>query len=139
MVHPDENGIVLVTGVMYASKAALVGDGGDEGNPEHDFRTENLWNWVSIEADGPFPEDKLDACTDADSEVDPSSPLVVSVDTSHDRSMSYVAVAGYRFDGLPHVEVIAQRAGTEWVARLVAQGLDFTPDAVVVQGRGAPA
>src|SRR5699024_7110656 len=39
----------------------------------------------------------------------------------------------------PHVEVIAQRAGTEWVARLVAQGLDFTPDAVVVQGRGAPA
>src|SRR5690625_7308690 len=53
--------------------------------------------------------------------------------------MSYAAVAGYREDGLPHVEVIAQRAGREWVAKLVAQQLDFTPDAVVVQGRGAPA
>lgn len=139
MGHPDENGIVLVTEEMYASKAALVGVGGDEGIPEHVFRTENLCNWVSIAAEGPFPEEKILSCTDADSEVDPSSPLVVSVDTSHDRSMSYVAVAGYRDDGLPHVEVIAQRAGTEWVAKFVSQQLDFTPDALVLQGRGAPA
>ena len=139
MGHPDENGIVLVTEEMYASKAALVGAGGEEGIPEHVFRTENLCNWVSVEIDGPFPEEAIDACTDNESEIDPSSPLVVSVDTSHDRSMSYVAVAGYREDGLPHIEVVAQRAGTEWVAKLVAQQLDFTPDAVVVQGRGAPA
>src|SRR5690625_5655123 len=58
MGHPDENGIVLVTEEMYASKAALVGVGGDEGIPEHVFRTENLCNWVSVEIDGPFPEDR---------------------------------------------------------------------------------
>ena len=137
--HPDASGTVFVTEESIASKAALVGAGGKEGIPEHVFRTENLCQFVTAAVEGPFPEENILACTDDDSEVDLSSPLVVSVDTSHDRSMSYVAVAGYRVDGLPHVEVIAQRAGTEWVARLVAQGLDFTPDAVVVQGRGAPA
>src|SRR5699024_6197173 len=139
MGHEDENGIAYVTEETVASKAALVGAGGEEGIPEHVFRTENLCQWVSVEIDGPFPEEAIDSCTDDESEIDPSSPLVVSVDTSHDRSMSYVAVAGYREVGLPHIEVIAQRAGTEWVAKLVAQQLDFTPDAVVVQGRGAPA
>src|SRR5699024_10850228 len=79
------------------------------------------------------------SCTDAVSAVDLSSPLVVAVDTSHDRSMSYVAVAGSRVAGVPHVAVIAQRAGTAWVSGLVSSGLDFTPDAVIVQGRGAPA
>ena len=139
MGHEDENGIAYVTEETVASKAALVGAGSEEGIPEHVFRTENLCQWVAVEIDGPFPEETIDACTDNESEIDPSSPLVVSVDTSHDRSMSYVAVAGYREDGLPHIEVVAQRAGTEWVAKLVAQQLDFTPDAVVVQGRGAPA
>lgn len=139
MGHEDENGIAYVTEETIASKAALVGAGGEEGIPEHVFRTENLCQWTTAEVEGPFPEENIVACTDNDSEIDPSSPLVVAVDTSHDRSMSYVAVAGYREDGLPHVEVIAQRAGTEWVAKLVAQQLDFTPDAVVVQGRGAPA
>jgi len=137
--HPDASGTVLVTEESVASKAALVGSHDDGGIPEHVFRTENLCQFIVAAADGPFPEEKLDACTDDDSEIDPSSPLVVAVDTSHDRSMSYVAVAGYRDDGLPHVEVIAQRAGTEWVAKLVSQQLDFTPAAVVVQGRGAPA
>lgn len=137
--HPDASGTVLVTEESVASKAALVGSHEDGGIPEHVFRTENLCQFVVAAADGPFPEENIVACTDNDSEPGPSSPLVVAVDTSHDRSMSYVAVAGYREDGLPHVEVIAQRAGTEWVAKLVAQQLDFTPDAVVVQGRGAPA
>ena len=137
--HPDASGTVLVTEDSIASKAALVGADGKEGIPEHVFRTENLCQFVVAAAEGPFPEEKILSCTDADSEVDPSSPLVVSVDTSHDRSMSYVAVAGYRDDGLPHVEVIAQRAGTEWVAKFVSQQLDFTPDALVLQGRGAPA
>src|SRR5699024_4963867 len=84
--HPGENGFVLITEEMYASKAALVGVGGDEGIPEHVFRTGNLCTWVSVEIDGTFPEEAIDSCTDDESEIDPSSPLVVSVDTSHDRS-----------------------------------------------------
>lgn len=139
MGHEDENGIVLVTEEMYASKAALVGVGGDEGIPEHVFRTENLCQWVTAAVEGPFPQDKIEACTDDSSDFADDSPLVLAVDTSHDRSMSYLAVAGYRDDGVPMVQVIIQRAGTEWVAKTVASGLDFTPDAVIVQGRGAPA
>jgi len=137
--HPDASGTVFVTEESIASKASLVGAGGKEGIPEHVFRTENLCQFVTAAVEGPFPEENILVCTDDDSEVDPSSPLVVAVDTSHDRSMSYLAVAGYRDDGLPHVEVIAERAGTVWVPKTVASGLEVTPDAVVVQGRGAPA
>lgn len=139
MGHEDENGVAYVTEDMIASKAALVGKGGDDGVPEHVFRTEILCQWVVASADGPFPVEVVDECTDNESSFDESSPLVLAVDTSHDRSMSYLAVAGYRPDGVPMVEVIAQRAGTEWVPKTLAGGLDFTPDAVVVQGRGAPA
>lgn len=137
--HADESGMVLVTEDMLASKAALVGAGGQEGIPEHVFRTENLCQWVTAAVEGPFTDEQIERGIDRDSEISDDSPVVLAVDTSHDRSMTYLAVAGYREDGLPHVEVIAERAGTEWVAKLVASGLDFTPDAVVIQGRGAPA
>lgn len=139
MGHEDENGIAYITEETLASKAALVGAGGDDGIPEHVFRTENLCQWVTVEIEGPFPEEKITACTDNESEISPESPIVIAVDTSHDRSMSYLAAAGYRDDGLPHVEVIAQRAGTVWLPKMVGSGLEVTPDAVVVQGRGAPA
>lgn len=139
MGYEDENGIAYVTEEMLASKAAMVGAGGEDGVPEYVFRTENLCQWVVASAEGPFPAESIEDCIDDLSEFDPDSPLVLAVDTSHNRSMTYLAVAGYRPDGLPMVEVIVQRAGTEWVAKTLASGLDFTPDAVVVQGRGAPA
>lgn len=137
--HPNEQGEVLLTWEMLLSTAALVGKGGDDGVPEHVFRTENMCQWVTAAKDGPFPEDAILACIDNDSEIAEDSPIVLAVDTAHSRHMSYLAVAGWRVDGLPHVEVIAQRAGTEWVAKTVASGLEFDPDGVVLQGRGAPA
>jgi len=122
-----------------ASKVALVGAGGDDGVPEHVFRTENLCQWVVASSDGPFSAEAIAACVDDSADFDPESPLVLAVDTSHDRSMTYFAVAGYTPAGVPLVQIIAQRAGTEWVAKTLAGGLEFTPDSVVVQGRGAPA
>lgn len=57
--------------------------------------------------------------------------------------MSWVAVAGWRPDGVPHVELIARRAYTDWVPAFLAGkapgDLDFRPDATVVQGRGCHA
>ena len=126
------------TEATLASAAALVGVPG-EGMPEYKFRTENLCQWVTALAEGPFPPEKVEACTDPLSEIASDSPLYVSVDTSKDRGMSYVAVAGWRDDGLPHVEVITQRAYTDWVPQFLADGLSFVPDGVVVQGRGAHA
>ncbi|MCW1249653.1 phage terminase family protein [Acaricomes phytoseiuli] len=122
-----------------AATAALVGADGDDGVPEHKFRTETLCQWVLAASDGPFTEEQLEACTDAGSSIAEDSPIVLAVDTSADRSMTHLAVAGWREDGLPHVEVITSRSYTEWVARVVSEGLDFAPDLVVVQGRGAPA
>ncbi|WP_107503827.1 terminase large subunit domain-containing protein [Arthrobacter sp. ERGS1:01] len=139
MGHEDENGIALITEETLASKASLVGKPGEDGVPEYVFRTENLCQWVTADVEGPFPPEKIEACTDNLSVFADDSPLVLAVDTSHDRGKTYLAVAGYRPDGIPMVQVIAQRDGTEWVAKTVASGLDFTPDAVIVQGRGAPA
>ncbi|HJX77282.1 terminase large subunit domain-containing protein [Glutamicibacter sp.] len=139
MGYEDENGIAYVTEEMMASKVALVGAGGDDGVPEHVFRTENLCQWVVASSDGPFSAEAIAACVDDSADFDPESPLVLAVDTSHDRSMTYFAVAGYTPAGVPLVQIIAQRAGTEWVAKTLAGGLEFTPDSVVVQGRGAPA
>ena len=120
-----------------ASQAALVGEPG-AGMPEHKFRTENLCQWVNVAEDGIFRAEDVDACTDDESEIAPESPIYLGVDVSKDRSASYMAVAGWREDGLPHVEVIARRAYTEWVPKHLAEKLTFTPEATIVQGRGAP-
>lgn len=137
--YKGANGVVLVSEEMIQSKVAQVGAGGEDGVPEHVFRTENLCQWISVETEGPFSDEQIQVTRDEVSQIDDESPIVLGVDTSHDRSMTYLAVAGYRADGKPHVEVIVQRAGTVWVPDFVGSGLDFTPDAVVLQGRGAPA
>ncbi|QIS21267.1 hypothetical protein [Nocardia terpenica] len=65
-------------------------------------------------------------------------PVAFAVDISPDRSQASIAVAGVRADGLYHVEVVDNRAGTAWIAptlaRLVAQ---WSPCAVVVDGPAA--
>lgn len=68
------------------------------------------------------------------------SHMVIGVDTSWNRSVSYIAVAGYRDDGLIHVEIVRMRAGMLWVVpEIVAlaerQGIKH----VAVQSRGCPA
>lgn len=121
-----------------AALASTVGEPGS-GMPEHKFRTENLCQWVTVAAEGVFKAEDVERCTEAGSEISPESPIYLSIDVSSDRSMSYAAVAGWRDDGLPHVEVIAGRAYTEWVPAWLSSKLAFQPEAVIVQGRGAPA
>lgn len=120
-----------------ASQASLVGVAG-KGIPEHKFRTENLCQWVNVAVDGPFSQEELDSCFDTSSYIAEDSPISLAVDVSADRTMGYVAVAGFRPDGDPHVEIITKRAYTEWIPKYLADELTFTPKAVVVQGRGAP-
>lgn len=140
MGYKDEHGIAYVTEEMLASKAALVGVGGAEGVPEHVFRTENLCQWVTVDAESPFGAGVWDSRHDAKSRIAKGSPLVLSVDVSANREMSYFAVAGWRDDGSAHVEVITQRAGTEWVVpTLVAKFPSIGAETIVIQGKGAPA
>jgi hypothetical protein len=107
-------------------------------DPEWVFRTEVLCQWSEGSLVGPFPPGTWEAGTDEESQIAPESRRAWCVDVSHDRSMSYVAVAGFRSDGDPHVEVVAQRAGTAWVTDWFAEKESRRKWPVALQWRGAP-
>jgi phage terminase large subunit-like protein len=120
--------------------------------PEWVWRTEGLCQWSDGTLEGPFPAGTWDACKDVESQPREGSPLVLCLDVSWDRSMSYIGIAGIRDDGRIHIEIIKLGAGTEWVI----PWLKFEPPhdvatgggprdqrtrglSVVVQATGAPA
>lgn len=108
-------------------------------DPDWVFRTEVLCQWSEGSLVGPFPPGSWERGTDPDSALAGESKQAWCVDVSHDRSMTHIAVAGYRADGDPHVEVVAQRAGTAWVAEWFAAKDARRAWPVTVQSRGAPA
>lgn len=140
MGYEDENGIAYVTEEMLASKAALVGAGGEDGVPEHVFRTENLCQWVTADIESVFGQGVWDSGVDSSSDIADGSPRFLSVDVSHNRQMAYISGAGFREDGSAHVQVLEKRAGPEWVLPFLAENFAKSgAEAVVIQGRGAPA
>jgi len=111
-------------------------------DPEWVFRTEVLCQWSEGTLEGPFPAGSWEACADPDSRRAPEAPVALCVDTSWDRAYSYVALASTRPDGLAHVEVIARRAGTEWLVPWFTdpgRAAEIAKAPVAVQARGAPA
>ena len=86
-----------------------------DGMTEAAFRTEVLCQWVTADI-VPYINPKLWAHgTDNASCIPADNRVVLAVDTSADRQTTYVAAAGLRSDGLPHVELIARRDGMLWV------------------------
>jgi hypothetical protein len=83
-------------------------------DPEWVFRTEVLCQWSDGFLEGPFPPGAWEAGADSGSEIAEDSPVFVGLDVSWDRSVTHLGVAGFREDGLPHIEVVASRAGTDW-------------------------
>jgi hypothetical protein len=89
-------------------------------DPEWVFRTECLCQWPGGTLSGPFPPMTWEAgrwAPDRPTDTPPKivGPLKACVVMSHDRKTTSIVVAGRREDGLPQVEVVAQRAGTAWV------------------------
>jgi hypothetical protein len=84
-------------------------------DPEWIFRTEVLCQWSEGTLEGPFPPGSWEACADPESRRAPGAPIALCVDVSWDRSHSCIGLATTRADGLFHVEVVARRAGTDWV------------------------
>lgn len=112
-------------------------------DPPDVWLTECLCQWPDFAADGPFPAGQWEVGVDVESSVAEGSQTPFCVDVSWDRQATSIGVAGYREDGVPHVEVAAYRAGTEWVIewfsdleRIERYGGHMT---VVVQSKGAPA
>ena len=119
-------------------------------DPEWVFRTEVLCQWSAGTLTGPFPPgswdmgknipEELPDGTQRVAEVDRIvGPVVAGVDQSHDRSMTYVAFAGHRADGVAQVEIVAGRHGSDWVKGYLMD--DKRRDrvrSVAGQSRGAP-
>lgn len=103
------------------------------------FRTECMCQWVQAAILKPFPEGAWEAGIDPESEIAPTSQIVYGVDMSADRTMGAIAACGLRDDGLWHVELVARRAGTDWMVDWFRKRA--TPQrrmVLAMQGRGAP-
>jgi hypothetical protein len=131
MNHP--NGIAERT-IASASKT----------DPEFVFRPEVLCQWLDHAADGPFPLGSWEAGRWAPAHPEDRPAKIVGkvkacIDVSHDRTMTYVAFAGRRADGLPQVEIVAQRAGQSWVKGWLSDTKRRDRiEAVTGQTKGAP-
>lgn len=84
-------------------------------DPEWVFRMEVLCQWLDHTAEGPFPPGAWAGCLDEGSRIPEDAPIAACVDVSWDRAVAHIAVAGFRDDGLPHVEVVASESGVDWV------------------------
>lgn len=110
------------------------------GEPEADKRTEILCQWVTATVETHLDGSAWTECADPDSEPAADARLVLGVDTSADREMTYIAVVGDREDGRLHAEVIAQRPGMLWVVDAVVRAAKKNNiTEVALQTRGAPA
>lgn len=120
------------------SEKTIAGDASTD--PEWVFRTEVLCQWSDGSLEGPFPPGAWDGCLDPESELAPDTPLSACVDVSWNRSMAHIAICGKRADGTPHVEVVASRAGTDWVIDWLAERAEAQNIThITAQANGAPA
>ena len=126
-------GTVTIAALLASARTAAKG-----GALEWVHRTEVLCQWKPTAGTGPFPDGAYEAGLDPASSIAEGEPIGACVDVSHDRTMAHIAVAGRRLDGRVHYEVIASRAGTDWVVDyLKARAGLFR--LVAVQANGAPA
>ena len=109
-------------------------------DPEWVFRTEVMCQWSDGSIEGPFPPGTWEAGTVRP----PALPAIVGkvkagIDVSHDRSRAHVSFAGINDRGRPQVEIVASRAGVEWVLAWMQdpKRVDLI-EAVTGQTRGAP-
>ena len=112
-----------------------------DGMTEAAFRTEVLCQWVTADI-VPYINPKMWAHgTDNASRIPDDNRVVLAVDTSADRKTTYVAAAGLRADGLPHVELIARRDGMLWVPHYLDMLRESWPSIceIAVQSKGCPA
>jgi hypothetical protein len=66
-------------------------------------------------------------------------PVQFAFDVRPDRRAAAIGVAGFREDGLPHVEVVAHQSGTKWIPGRLAELLDHHDGGRVVFDEKSPA
>lgn len=104
------------------------------------FRTENLCQYVQVEEKGPWEDGIWEGQADPASQIEPGSEIILGIETSQNRAMSYIAAAGHRADGKAHLEIIAMRAGSEWIIPELKKNMAaMGASRVVLQRTGAQA
>ena len=100
----------------------------------NEFKRAYLNQWVPRDAPDLWsvvPERTWTGLVDAESH--PVGRIVLAAAFSHDQSHAAVGLAGWRPDGLLHVEVADYREGTSWVAPwLVDRYARHDPEAIVI-------
>ena len=115
-------------------------------DPEWVFRTEVMCQFVNMLGTGPFPTgswsrllDTKDARAERGVTRDQERPACYGIDMSHDRTMVYVALAFWDTEGRIRGEIVANRAGPDWVIPWLQSPLrKVKPEHVAFQRRGAP-
>jgi hypothetical protein len=115
-------------------------------DPEHVFRTEVLCQFVAASSVGPFPAgswlatlDSVPGRAERGARRDTRRAACYCVEVSEDRKMSYVALAYWDTEGRVRFELVAQRAGTDWVIPWLKSPDRAVPAVhVTFQTKGAP-
>ena len=110
-------------------------------DPEPEFITENLCQWVANVGAAPFPEGAWQACADNNSFIDADAQLVFGVDVAPDRAHCAISVCGRRPDGHYHIELAAYMTRMSMVESWFRRRVDSYGGRMIVcvQGRGCPA
>ncbi|WP_146243665.1 terminase large subunit domain-containing protein [Curtobacterium sp. MCBD17_008] len=108
-------------------------------DPEVEFRTEVLCQFVNTAGTGPFPTGAWQATTIATVERDIARPVAFCIDVSHDRVWAHIAIAFWDTEGRRRVEIAASRPGTDWVIPwLTSKDRAVRPEHLTLQWNGAP-
>lgn len=141
----DVDGILQANpsiGYGHVTVAACVSD--SRTMPEADYRTEVLCQWVAARVATYVSVSDFEATHRPSSEVsahiERGARTVWGVDTSQDRSMTYVAAAVHLDDGRPFTTIRTQRAGMLWLPDYLTELAEASGQwEVAVQSRGCPA
>lgn len=110
--------------------------------PPIEFMRERLGWWEdppTAEESSLFPLDKWAERLSTASTIPSTEAIAYAVDTSWDRSRSWISVAGLNESGVPHVEIIETNFGQDWVVGWLRPRVDDRrPLAIGLQGGNAP-
>lgn len=105
-------------------------------DPEEIFRTEVLCQRVPALVPPKIPLTQWVNCAEPGSQI--AAGIVLTWEVSWDRNFGAICLSGYRADGVPQLEMVEYRAGTDWIPKRFAQICGRQTVVAVVHDPAAP-